>query len=266
MNHRSVPAIALSLFFLYGALPPLPGQEADTDVPAALEGALPEASRKALDAGEFVIAPSGKDAPRLYDLTGEFEIKRSALPGGANGMTRVECLWKVDSDDEPEALFERIHRISGMGGMEYYSRTRKKMHLLVVEASMIDSKDTTRDVPDPRPEELADVNLFAFRQKDTKFGVNLYTLRSERRDSKVAMAVTNLTDMKVGIVPVIGKGKLTTVFILYRVDSGYLLYSGAFTSTGKGLIPTKEIEESLMNRLKALGTWIFGKDSAITQR
>ncbi len=251
---------------LSSALAPLCGQEADVDVPAALEGALPEASKKALETGEFVIAPSGKDAPRLYDLTGEFEIKRSALPGGPNGLTRVECLWKVDSDDEPEALFERIHRISGMGGMEYYSRTRKKMHLLVVEASMIDSRDATRDVPDPQPEALEDVNLFAFRQKDTKFGENLYTLRSERRDSSVAMAVTNLTDMKVGIIPVIGKGKLTTVFILYRTDSGYLLYSGAFTSTGKGLIPTKEIEESLMNRLKALGTWIFGKDGSLSRK
>jgi hypothetical protein len=222
----------------------------------SIRAALDAETAKRLDAGEFVIVSNAKGGPFLYERIGAEAVKKAVFPAGMVSPGRVECLWSVKSDTAPGALFARMHQVSRMKGMRYYSRTSKAMKLLVESAAMLDSA-SGRPLPDPAPAELKDFNVFAFAQTDTKFGANRYILHSQREGGGSAAAITNVTDMKYGIIPAIKGGKLTMLFRIEPREDGYLLYSGAFFDTGKAPVPAKEIEESLVNRLKALGAWLF---------
>jgi hypothetical protein len=222
----------------------------------ALLAALDADTAKRLGTGEYIVVSDAKGGPLLYERIGAETLKKAVFPAGIKSLNRVECLWSVKSGAAPEALFARLHQVSRMKGMRYYSRSSKAIKLLVESAAMVDSA-SGKPLPDPSPAELKDFNVFTFAQTDTKFGANAYVLHSQREGGGSVIAITNRTDMKYGIIPAIKAGKLTLLFSIEPTADGYILYSGAFFDTGKAPIPAKELEESLVNRLKAIGTWLF---------
>jgi hypothetical protein len=240
----------MSVLFLSSMALPLTAQE------AILKALSPEQYRL-LQAGEYVIVSDSKKNPLLLDLVPAGRLEPATLPKGAQALDRVECLWAVKTEVAPDKVFARMHQISKMAGMQYYSRTRKAMHLLIESASLVDAASPDKLIPDPAPSALMDFNRFTFIQKDTKFGSNRYELISERVEDRVAMAVTNQTDMKIALVPVLKRGNLVTIFVMMKTSEGYLTYSGAFFDSGFSFALSSDIKESLVNRLRALSQWIF---------
>jgi hypothetical protein len=160
---------------------------------------------------------------------------------------------------ERDALYMGMTAMSTLSGLRYYSASGKGMDTLYESSVIIDGPDTGNPRPDPvfgtPPATLA---LYV-RQKDGKFGENIYRYDYHIRPDALIMVQENLTDMNSGPLRLIGKNKLRTVLAV--IDSGdrLLIYAVSLIKAPSFPGMKGRIGDSFTNRTAAIIEWLSGQ-------
>ena len=163
--------------------------------------------------------------------------------------------------DTPEGLlrlYNLLHAVSGMKGLEYYSGSRKRMRTLFAESYFIDDPLTRQPLPDPVfSGEIPAVDRAYLYQQDLTFGETVYRAEYYFDDGVLSLHTSNLTAMRYLGLPMIREGSSLTWICLVPYGSRILFYgmTGGKPMKFLGLEKSKAREESFYNRLKAIFGW-----------
>jgi hypothetical protein len=163
--------------------------------------------------------------------------------------------------DTPEALrelYNLMHAMSGMKGLEYYSASRRRMRTLFTESYAIDDPVNRRPIPDRvfRGEIPAE-DLSYLYQEDLTFGGTVYRVECFFEDGVLSLKTSNLTPMRYLGIPMIREGEALTWLCLAPFGGTVLFYglTGGKTISFLGLEKSRSREDSFYYRLKALYGW-----------
>ncbi|MDR0400757.1 MAG: hypothetical protein LBH51_07410 [Treponema sp.] len=169
------------------------------------------------------------------------------------------------SDVERTALLNSLLAVSSLAGIQYYSASRGSMRTFYEYSRIIDSPESRRELADPfyaaPPAELR----FYARQRDLTFGDNIYEYRYRAGGDFLVLVQRNLTDLKVSIVPAVGKDKLRSLAAVIDAGDSLLFYAlslaraAAFPGLGN------RIGNSLTNRAQAVLGWFGARSDAAFQ-
>jgi hypothetical protein len=235
-------------------------------------------------AGEGLAAPYLEPA-LLESLQDEGEL-RSSLGGGAQPSLVpqiprraeiIEDVRKLDPSvgvelleiypgrgyplDTPEALLELynlMHAVSRMKGLEYYSASRKRMRTLFQQSYTIAEPSSRTPVPDPTfTGEIPPVDRTYLFQEDLTFGGNVYSADYFCDGQVLALRTLNLTPMHYLGIPIVHERESLTWICLIPFGDRILFYGLACARPVRffGLERSSAREESFYNRLKAIYRW-----------
>lgn len=158
------------------------------------------------------------------------------------------------SSAERAALFNSALAVSSLEGIQYYSASRGTMRTFYEYSRVIDSPDTRREIPDPRPAEPFDLSLYA-RQRDLTFGDNIYEYRYHSGPDSLIFVQRNLTALKRGIITAVGRDKLRSLVAVIDAGDSLLIY--AVSLARAAAIPGlgNRIGDSFTNRAQAILDW-----------
>jgi hypothetical protein len=179
---------------------------------------------------------------------------KPSFEGGASGSGGEA--W---TDEERAAVYNETLALSTLAGLEYYSRRRGRMHLLYESSRVVDEADTKRTLPDPVYQTPpAKLSLYA-RQKDTKFGDNVYRYTYEADESAFIITQENVSTITLAFLPVVGKKNLCSVIALLDTGPHLLLYAVSFARVI--LLPgmKDQMYTSIGNRAAAFLSWFSGR-------
>ncbi|MDR0447047.1 MAG: hypothetical protein LBH07_00085 [Treponema sp.] len=160
---------------------------------------------------------------------------------------------------EKVELYNGISTISTLKGLEYFSKSRNRMHLLFESSAVVEGPNSKNPMPDPvYRTPPAEITLYA-RQKDGTFGDNVYKFNYYSNDSSFIVYLENTGSLSYGVIPVVDKSKLRSIFAI--IDCGpYLLIYGVSMAKASMLPGMKQrVGESINNRANALLSWLFRK-------
>ena len=156
---------------------------------------------------------------------------------------------------EKTGLYNSIRAISSLTGIEYYSASRKKMRIFYEKSSVVDNPDSQISQKDPIVDFPEDRAIVYAKQTDLTFGENIYKYEYLSYDDMLIFSQTNLTTMKYGIMPLLGKNKLLTLVAIIDAENRLLVYSA--TMVKASLLPGIEgkVRDSFSNRADAIYGW-----------
>lgn len=171
------------------------------------------------------------------------------------------------SGAERAGLYNSILALKSLAGIEYFSRTRGRMHKLYETSGIIDSPDAKKPLPDPvyssPPPEL---HLYV-RQKDTTFGDNLYKYGYYTDTASFIITQRNINLITLGPLPVIGKDNLCSCAAIFDAGPYLLVYLASFAKVS--MLPgiKQQVTASINNRAEALLAWFIRRaDAAYRQQ
>jgi hypothetical protein len=156
---------------------------------------------------------------------------------------------------ERTAIYNSIRALSTLAGIEYYSASRQRMRTFYETSVIIDGPDSTTVLPDPVvqvPPERA--TLYAI-QKDLTFGENRYRYEYHAENAGLAFVQENLTSMKYGIFPILGKNKLRTTVLVLDTDDSLVMYAVSAARAIKVPGLETKVRNSFSNRADAIFGW-----------
>lgn len=165
----------------------------------------------------------------------------------------------VWTEAERNILFNRMTALSVLAGLEYYSISDNGPRTLYQNSTRIDGPETGNALPDPvfqTPPPL--VSLYA-RQKDKRFGENIYQYDYHTRQDALIMIQKNLTDMKTGPIRIIREDKLRTILSVIDTGDYLLIYAVSLVKATSFPGMKKRIGDSFTNRTVAIVEWISGE-------
>jgi hypothetical protein len=155
-------------------------------------------------------------------------------------------------------VFNQLTAVSTLTGIQYYSSSRGAMRVFYEYSSVIDL-ETQKLLPDPVfTQPPAALTLFA-RQKDLTFGDNIYRYDYVNDASAVFFIQENVTPIKYGIIPVIGKGNLRSVMAVIDCGDSILIYAASLAKAASVSGLSDKISASFSNRAKAVIHWFSEK-------
>ncbi len=162
--------------------------------------------------------------------------------------------------DTPEGLlrlYNLMHAVSGMTGLEYYSASRRRMRTLFAESYRIDDPEGRRPLPDRVFQEIPAVERAYLYQRDLTFGSTVYQVEYFHDSGVLCLHTSNLTPMRYLGIPMIKEGMSLSWICLIPFGQRILFYglTGGKTIKFLGLEKGKSREESFYNRLKAIYGW-----------
>jgi len=254
-----------TIWVLAGILSFLPG----TGIFALpLENLLPEPQIKqlmesgAIDRERFDASTLGM-VPRYTVLEKLLETNRQAID--PNIVVESLRLYKKPSSQgnwtasERTELFNGIVALSTLKGIEYFSKSRNRMHLLYESSTIIDGPVNKNPRPDPvfgtPPAEL---NVYV-RQKDLTFGDNVYEANYYSGESSFIVLLDNVTALSYGLVTVVGKNKFKTVVAIFDCGPYLLVYAASMAKASMLPGMKQRAGESISNRANALLLWFTQK-------
>lgn len=181
----------------------------------------------------------------------------------ANPVIGVEVIFTHTLPPElaanPEAalvLYNSLHEVSRLEGIEYFSASRGKMRTFFSQAWRIESPENNQRQPDAVFETApASLTSYIF-QEDLTFGKN--TVQADYYTSKAltTLIMTNLTQMKYGFIPVVDPGKMTSIISASIEGEQLIIYSLCIVEMPSLLGLERTKKDSFYNRLKALDNWL----------
>jgi hypothetical protein len=164
----------------------------------------------------------------------------------------------LDTPEGLRRLYNLMHAVSGMKGLEYYSASRKRMRTLFAESYTIDDPVNRRRVPDRIFEgEIPAEDRAYLYQQDLTFGETVYLAEYYLDDGVLSLHTSNLSAMRYLGLPLIREGDSLTWICLIPYGSRILFYglTGGKPMKFLGLEKSKAREDSFYNRLKAVYGW-----------
>ncbi len=174
----------------------------------------------------------------------------------------VESLYLLKYSDlipgnsvTPISIYNTLLSIKTMKGIEYYSKSRKKMRTLFTESYEIISPDDPRPVADPVIQTIPQIINRYLLQTDKTFGENIYKTVYKFDGSAIWVNMINTTKMKYKFIPMVKPGNMSVNLFILPIKDGLLFYgvTAAETASFFGLEKTKK--ESFYNRIKAMYNW-----------
>jgi hypothetical protein len=229
----------------------------------------PEVAAK-LRAGEILAeAQFKKPIPRLAPLHGGL---RSLLAENLKTLEPgilVEALVRYEKPEnaarpswttaERNALLNETMALSSLEGIRYYSASRKTMRTFYESSRVIDGPEGKQVLPDPfYPEPPALLSLYA-RQKDLTFGENVYRYDYRAGEDFLVFLQENLTPMKAGIIPALGKNKLRSLVAVIDAEDSLLVYMASLAKAAASPGMGERIGSSFTNRAEAILKWFAGR-------
>jgi hypothetical protein len=160
----------------------------------------------------------------------------------------------VWDEKQKSNVFNQFTAISTLTGIQYYSSSRDAIRVFYEYSSVIDP-ETQKLLPDPVfAQPPATLTLFA-RQKDLTFGDNIYRYDYVNDATAVFFTQENITPIKYGIIPVIGKGNLRSVMAVIDCGDSILIYAVSMAKTASVSGLSDKISASFSNRAKAVIRW-----------
>lgn len=257
-----------AVFFLFLAAAP--------GFSASLEDLAGRERAGALIQGETLTEVQFKDSPPLLipqnnflrrlitdireDLEPSLFVERLSLykkPAGSGYWSKAER----------EALFNEALALSTLTGIQYYSASRQTMRTFYESSVIIDGPDTRNPLADPAYGPAAgtpslplpaEITLYA-RQKDLTFGDNLYQYTYHIREESLVFVQQNLTAMKAGIIPAVGRNKLRSVVAVLDAGEYLLLYLNSMARAASLPGMKDRVGRSFSNRAEAMLNWFAGR-------
>lgn len=168
-------------------------------------------------------------------------------PAGAN--------LRAWTDEERTALYNHSLALSSLTGIQYYSSSRKTMRTFYENSVIIDDPKSKNPQKDPvyavPPKEL----ILNARQKDLTFGDNVYQYTYHAEDDYLVFVQENLTAMKAGIIPVVGKNKLRSAVAVIDAGEYLLIYVASMAETMMFPGIKERVGNSFSTRAEAILSW-----------
>jgi len=176
----------------------------------------------------------------------------------------VEALFVIpleknlpEKEDFLLSVYNTLHKIDKMKGLEYWSESNQKMQVMFNDAYLIANPDAKTPLPNPVAREIPDQDTRYIYQDDSRFGENTYRADYRYNSGMFRVTMHNLTRMYYGIIPAVQKEKLRLDIVILPGEDYLIFYGciGADVFTFFGL--EKKVMPSFSNRIKALFTWFL---------
>lgn len=226
--------------------------------------ALPDTASALLRGEEPRASSSGADpALSLLPLHPAADLIRGAIRSEApDVVVEAVFLWLrrgPTTADEVLLVYNALRSIGSLEGIQYYSASRGRTRTLYERSTLLAGPNSDRALTDTRLQALpaGGETLYAL-QRDTTFGENRYRVELSAGDGYVAQSSSNLTGMRLGLVPVAGPGDVVVRVLVIQVDEGLLFYVAS--SAKAAVVPgvRGSLERSFANRAAAAFAWFSG--------
>jgi hypothetical protein len=166
---------------------------------------------------------------------------------------------------ERNALYNGMTAMSTLAGLQYYSASRKRMNTFYETSTVVDGPETGTPQPDPVFQTPPSTLTLYARQKDRRFGENIYQYDYHIRPDALIMVQKNLTDMSSGLIRIIRKGNLRTILAVIDAADYLLIYTVSLIDAPSFPGMKDRIGNSFTNRTTAIVKWLSGQaDKAFT--
>jgi len=240
-------------------------------LPAVLCGSDPltrflnPASLSALRSGGTVVSRLAVGGvPRLLPSFGGDEGVAPIHPTIGVEMLRI-LVGNGEPFETPQGmlrLFNSLHAVSTLKGIPYYSVTRSNTQVLFSQSfAVADPRGNTR-IPDPVFDSLPRTDVLYTFQEDQNFGRNTYREVFSAVEDHLSVRIENVTNIMLLFVPIIRPHDLVSYVALMPAGNELAFYGLAYLTTGFPIGDRHSREESLLNRLKAMETWLAGRVGA----
>ena len=184
---------------------------------------------------------------------------RSLLPDmGVEILKLYRAKKRVNFSSEKSKLliYNIVHSISTLKGIQYYSHTHKKIRVLFYDSYVIASPERPTRVKDPVLHKLRNYDKIYIFQNDSTFGKNILVVEYRvNNNSSISIRIENINTMKYLFIPLIPPHNMVTYMVVIPGSNSILFYGLSF-SNFKNIVPVgKENVVSFYNRLIAMYNW-----------
>ena len=251
---RRVARLLAALFMILGAA---------TASAAPLGSVVDMETASALLRGEEPRASSAAGGLSLLPLhQAAYAIRDAIRSEPSDVVVEAAFLWLRPGPSAPDEILRAYNALRSIGrleGIEYYSASRGRMRTLYERSTLMAGPDSDVALPDARLPSLpaGGETLYAL-QRDTTFGENRYRVELSSGDGYVRQSSSNLTEMRLGFIPVAGPGDVVVRVLVLQVDEGLLFYVAS--SAKAPVVPgvRGSLERSFANRAAAAFAWFSG--------
>jgi hypothetical protein len=163
------------------------------------------------------------------------------------------------TERQRSGLYNQLLALSTMAGIQYFSASRGTMRTFFDTSRVIDGPSTKNPLPDPVYAEPPSALTLYARQKDLSFGDNIYRYDYFATSGSIYFTQDNMTQLFYGIVPVIGRGNLRSIVIVYDCGDSLLIYFNSMVKTLSVPGIGDRISASFSNRAEAILKWFTGR-------
>ena len=166
-------------------------------------------------------------------------------------LMALELAPTLAGEDLELHIFNVLHRVSTLSGLEYFSASRGHMREFYLTSSVVDETDGRTPLPDPVFSHVQRSYRFVMRQEDASFGDNLYEVRT----SPGIISIQNLSPMFYSIIPIAEPGDLELQIRIHREGEHLLFYAFSSMKAPDIFGLQERVRNSFYNRMVALYNW-----------
>jgi hypothetical protein len=236
-----------------------------------LEELVTPANIERLRSGVVMETQLRNPSPVLLPLNDdEFRRFVNAAKDTLNPGMLVEALYLYNKPEQAgqsaswteaqrSGLFNQLLALSTMAGIQYFSASRGTMRTFFETSRVVDGPGSKTPLPDPVYTEPPSALTLYARQKDLSFGDNIYRYDYFTRSDSIYFTQDNMTQLFYGIIPVIGRGNLRSIVIVYDCGDSLLIYFNSMVKTLSVPGLGDRISASFSNRAEAILKWFTGR-------
>jgi len=156
-------------------------------------------------------------------------------------------------------IFNQVAAISTLTGVQYHSSSRGESRVFYEYSSVVDGPNGRNPLPDPVYTRLPSTMTLHAKQRDLTFGENIYRYDYRVTSDAIIFTQENVTSLSIGIIPVIGKGKLRSVMAIIDCGDSILIYSVSMVNALSVPGLKDRMTSSFSSRAEAVLRWFTGR-------
>lgn len=162
------------------------------------------------------------------------------------------------------SLYNSLLDVKTLEGLEFYSRSEKKVKVLVYSAFTVDAVGSKTPMAVNKISNIPAEYSFIINQDDETFGNAYYNvlINNDRKTNEIAMRITNVSSLKQKGIKMAGVGDMQTCIISIPLKNGLLVYNLATNKKSPPSFVKDKMNQSLLNRLDAYKNWIVARYKA----
>jgi len=154
-------------------------------------------------------------------------------------------------------IFNTFTAFSTLKGIEVFSVSKQRMETFLYDASLVDSADTKKRLPDVAVTSVPSRAEYTVYEKEEQTGDSYarFSFHYEDQSNTLEVAVTNLTPMNWLLFRLAEPGSIRTYFYVVPCQDKLILYGITSVKTARLLGLERTKDKSFYNRMRALVTW-----------